>query len=246
MLRNIAIVTALLISLSGCVTPPAVPSEADARSIHSLAIISGLGIALNVQHTGFMVFGNSYTSLTPDWDVDGYVTRSARALLSPKYKIEPVTYDKAVFDEKNTFPPPSWLASLPASDADAFLVFVRARSQDPVLPSNQYVQGLGVYSASVYEVVHAYYTVYLVDAHTHKILAQDDSRTGKGQLFGDPHLPQIVRAHSWINGAGEPHKYPEKADQFTDANKRDLEAELKTLLDASLPYTLGQMGLAPQ
>ena len=245
MLRTVAVIAALLISLSGCATPPTAPSQADVGSIHSIAIISGLGNAFNVQHTGFMVFGNSYTSLTPDWDVDGYVAQKTTALLSPKYQVKPVTYDKAAFDDKNMFEPPSWLNSLPTTDADAFLVFDRARNQDPVVPTNQHPEGLGVYSVSVYEVVHAYYMVYLVDAHTHKILARADGRTGKFQLFGDPGLPQIIRSIS-VLGGGDVRKYPEKADQFTDQNKRDLEAELKSLIDRSLPYTITQMGLASQ
>jgi hypothetical protein len=85
----------LVLLLGGCAGIVAGDPQKKA-GIRTVGIISALSDTFHVHTIGLMVFGNDLKEFPiGSWGMDDLVTGRARALLSKRYDVRPVTYQKA-------------------------------------------------------------------------------------------------------------------------------------------------------
>ena len=162
--RLAAIGCALL--LSACAGMGAVPSE-KVQGIKRVGIISAIGDQFEIRKIGFMVFGNDLVSVPIEWGIDDLVIARARALLSRRFEVRPITYQRSVFASLSGDRALSdaLRASASAQGVDAYVVVTKAVSQFGT--SNQYVAGIGVvgvFNGDTF--AHALYAVSVIDPGT--------------------------------------------------------------------------------
>jgi hypothetical protein len=166
-LLRLAIVGFVLL-LSACAGLGGVPIE-KAQGIRRIGIISAVGDKFDVRKIGFTVFGNDLATVPVAWGIDDLIISRARAILSKRFEVRPVSYQRAAFANSR-----GWGQSLAdtvrssasSEGVDAYVVIMGNVSQYG--SSNQYLAGLGVVTAGVIgseSIVHALYSVTVIDAH---------------------------------------------------------------------------------
>jgi len=139
------------------------------QGIRRIGIISAIGDKFDVRKVGLTVFGNELTAVPiAAWGIDDVVTAKARALLSPRFDVRPVKYQRAAFAgvSNGGSPLSNAVRSSASSDGvDAYVVFMGNVSQFGT--TNQYIGGLGIVTSGLIpqSVVHALYSVTVIDAH---------------------------------------------------------------------------------
>jgi len=233
------------------------PALAD---VHTLGVSSDLGDVAEVKRSGPTIFNYKITQLPiADWALNDLAVRQVEAALAGRYTVRPTQID----DKRFQWTAGNWnirqaVQALPPADVDAYLILLPTNEFLPY-PSKMYFWGPGVFSGRtnvMYSpnwpnhgdaVVHMTYSIYLVRAKTGEIIAQSDGKflsTEKGPSLGAAMLmgaPQpIVGPHL---DTGD-NTWPMTADALSEAQKQVVRHDLETLIQASIPYTLADMGLA--
>jgi hypothetical protein len=161
-------VVAVAVLLSVCAGIGPVPAQT-LQGIRRIGIISAIGEKFDVRKVGLTVFGNELTAVPiAAWGIDDLVTAKARALLSRRFDVRPVKYQRAAFAGISNAGSPlsNAVRSAASSDGvDAYVVLMGNVSQFGT--TNQYVGGLGIVTSGLIpqSVVHALYSVTVIDAH---------------------------------------------------------------------------------
>ncbi len=247
MFRPVSIVfTGMLL----CCSPAHCDDSANAlANIHTVAIVSAIGHTVALQNVGLMVFTNSTDKFDADsWGLDDLVIKDATADLGDRFAVKTVDYDHEAFATQDTswwnassVPVEKLVANLPSRDGiDAFIVIYPVAVQDPILQTNQYMRGLGLYrhvfGFDHMHAAYAFYAVAVVDAHTNKIIADGSGRLGNPALFSPKFPVAFCPETIWS----------ETAAAMSDDQKASLKAAYADLMKASLPWALHSAGLVLQ
>jgi hypothetical protein len=209
-----------------------------------LGIVSAIGDKLYLRKVGVTVFGNEAEEMAVDsWRLDDLMIAKVRAVLSGRFDVRPVTYQRAPFAslaERNEIfarehRPELVRTAVSPQGLDGYLVITKSQSQYG--NTNQTLLGLGVveggsklFGTQLY--AYANYALGMVDGHNWTISEQ-----------AVPFLPP--RSASEIGGiSGRVDKSLWPASPDAAANQR-LKAALAELIDRSLPCGLQRMRLIP-
>jgi len=200
------------------------------QGIRTIGIISILPSTFHVQDIGLTVFGNDLKEFPIGaWGLDDYATGKARTLLSGRYDVRPVTYQRAALA---TVDAPSNLdigekirPYISTQGLDAYVLLVGRGSQ--YMNTNQYVGGFGVVEhMNLNYSLFALYGVKLIDGHDFSFLGTS------GAQGGPPlHGPNRRIDQSW---------WPKALDA---ASNPQLKAAVIELIDQSMPSARGGVQL---
>jgi hypothetical protein len=240
---------AVMLLLLACAACTAIGTEAPKlREFKTVGVISAVGDTLTLTKAGLTGLGKSEQRVysIESWGLDDLIVSRASALLSGRFKVQPVTYKRAAFAtlERNN---PVVVVNLLRKDKikelvrteaasqglDAYVVITKATS----LYGNggRTVGGIGIISHSAllnsYNQIHALYMVRVVDGHEFKVL---DKRSA-------PPLDntELVRL-------GGPSRMADDAFLPTEtgaAGNEKLKAAVTDLVERSLPATLENLRL---
>jgi hypothetical protein len=220
----------LVLVLGGCAGVIAGNPEKRA-GIRTIGIISALDDSFHVQKIGLMVFGNDLKEFPiGSWGMDDLVTGKARSLLSKRYDVRPVTYQRAAIASaqlgrgsfgENIRP------HISTQGLDAYLVLRSNSSQ--YMNTNQTVTGFGILDyASIHYFLFALYYGRLVDGRDFSELDGLNSM----QLFSGP----IRGPHQKVDQSWWP-------TSLAAASNPRLKAGVVDLIDKSLPDMLKRLEL---
>jgi hypothetical protein len=214
-----------------------------AQGIRRIGIISAVGDKFYVRTLGYLVFGNDLATVPISWGIDDLITSRARTILGKRFEVRPVSYQRAAIANSG-----GWGQSLAdtlrssasSNGVDAYVVVLGNVSQ--LGATNQYVGGLGVLTSGVIgreSVVHALYSVTVIDAHQFNQL---------GFAAASP-LDHSLGAALGFVGCGihgpcrkiDPSLVPASSNPAEVAKLRGVVVEL---IEKSLPDTLARVQLA--
>ncbi len=89
-MRRILFAAATVLMLAGCVQTVTPQQTAQ---IKSLAIVTGFGEQIELNHGGLASFASRDTKATVDWQIDRHFRESATALLANRYQMREISYD---------------------------------------------------------------------------------------------------------------------------------------------------------
>jgi len=252
---------ALVVAMSACSAPAwaAAIKPEDRASTHIIGVIVELGEQAEIKTVGVTAFGNTSSELPiGDWGLNDLAQAEVRKVLAGQYVVKPAPVDAATMatirdsvENHKKMPLPRLLQGLPASDIDTYLVLIPMTGSLPS-PSNQSVDGLGVYhqgrlphlgdSTSTNGVVYASFVCFVISAKTTKLIGFAPALTANSdkpfQLLqptpDDPRFP-----YAYISGAG----WQPQAGDLSEGQKAFIKSELSSLLTESIDYTLGKLGL---
>jgi hypothetical protein len=207
------------------------------QGVRRIGIISAVGDKFDVRKVGLTVFGNELTAVPiAPWGIDDLVTAKARVLLSRHFHVRPVTYRRAAFvGIANAGSPLSDAVRSSASSdgVDAYVVFMGNVSQ--LGTTNEYAGGLGIVTSGLIpqSVVHALYSVTVIDAHQFNQIgfasaSRLDQSLGAALGFGECSI------HGPCHKL-EPSMVPASP---TPADVAKLKAIIVQMIEQSLPDTL--------
>lgn len=155
---------------------PAPPNVKPYPDISSVAIVSGIGDAIDFERMATVFVHWNKTLAVPDWQLDALVEKEARELLDKRFTVRDVPIDHAAFaraslldDDGNL--KPTFPGLSPSPNVDAYVAFVKVRTN---IAGKMQGIGLGVLSNPFYETatnVFASYAVAVIDAHTLKLIS---------------------------------------------------------------------------
>jgi hypothetical protein len=195
------------------------------QGIRTIGIISALPSTFRVQNIGLTVFGNDLKEFPIDaWGLDDYATGKARALLTGRYDVRPVTYQRtaiaAAGESLGSGLGERIRPFISTQGLDAYVV-LRGRSSQ-YLSTNQYVGGFGIVEhLSLNYTVFALYGVRLIDGHDFSFLGSGAAPSGV-PVSG----PSLKVDQTW---------WPTSLDA---ASNPRLKAAVIDLVDQSLPTAL--------
>jgi hypothetical protein len=195
------------------------------QAIRTIGIISALPTSFQVQDIGLMVFGNDLKEFPiGSWGLDDYITGKARALLSGRYDVRPVVYQRtAIAAASETLGSSLGEKIRPFVSTQGLNAYVVLRgSSSQYMNTNQYVGGFGIVEhMSLNYFVFALYNLRLLDGHDFSFLG-----AGAGSGGGAVHGPSRKVDQSW---------WPTSLDA---ASNPRLKAAVIELIDQSLPTAL--------
>ena len=169
-----------------------------------------------------------------DWGIDDEIARAITARLRPHYRVQPIAVEHQDFD--------SWTydslarnireLAIPERPVDAYLLVLRDWRHDSIGNTNHQLGGLGLYrrdphgGRSRYAVFAAYRLV-LLDPNSGVVIVSRPALATGGRLPWIPASPSLW-PHDWSN--------PD------DRQRSRLRADLISLIDATLPAALKQIG----
>ena len=219
-----------------------VVTAAKAQGIKRVGIISAIGDQFEIRKIGVMVFGNELASVPIQWGIDDLVTAKARALLSRRFEVRPVSYQRSAFaslsDSEHALSD-ALRASASAQGVDAYVVITRSLNKFGT--TNQYVAGLGIVSGGPLNsdiFAHATYTVTVMDAREFARIS-----------YAAASLPGTSFLSSWGLGGCYLHGPCRKleASAFPTSHDPAQVAKLKSiivdLIEQSLPEALRKVQL---
>jgi hypothetical protein len=122
----VTIAIAVLVGVFAFVGAAAAADDAKHANIKTIGVIAALGDTLYNVRVGSTAFGNARDTMdVADWKLDAFVTAETTQLLSGRFEIKPVTYDRADFTPK----PSEWRGW---SELDVEDVIGRAKPSDGV------------------------------------------------------------------------------------------------------------------
>jgi hypothetical protein len=166
--RLLFAIVGCFVLLGGCAGLGGVPAEA-AQGIRRVGIISAVGEKFDVRKIGLTVFNNELVAVPiAGWGIDDLVTSKARGLLSRRFDVRPVKYQRSAFvgiANSGSALSDAVRSSASSDGVDAYVIVMGNVSQ--VGTSNQYAGGLGTVTSGLISetVVHALYSVTVIDAH---------------------------------------------------------------------------------
>lgn len=220
----------LLLLLGACAGMGAVNPQ-KMQGIRTVGIISALPDVFHVQDIGLTVFGNDLKKFPiGSWGIDDYLTGKARSLLSGRFDVRPVTYQRAAI----VAAAPGWngigekirpYVSTPG--LDAYIVLRGSASR--YMNTNQGLDGFGIVEhMTLNYFLFALYDIRIVDGRDFSVLG--------GSLaympgYEPPAAGPVAGPHQKIDQSW----WPTSLDAA--ANPR-LKAGVIDLIDQSLPNTL--------
>ena len=210
--------------------------------IKTVGVISDVGDKVRLQHIGFTVFTNFVAeSDFPDWTLDAFITAEIETALKARYELHPVTFAKGsiapdlkprLFHDPN--PEDNVRANARPADGqplDAYVVVWP--STRGVIPTNQFVQGVGLLTRSSYAWIYAVVRVSLIDGNTFEEI--------------DTCLLKVPGRTTDDNEMREARDlYVEKSlDEMTPDQRKRFEDGVKGLLHDGLAYCLTDVKLLP-
>ena len=213
-------------------------SPQERHRIKTVAVISAVGHSFLFQHvreTGFEWLGppDSHLLEISDWALDPLVTTKVTTALAKSFAVKPIAFQPADFSSWNYALLRKAAFNLNDDPAiDAYVLILRDWTPDEIGYSNHALGGLGLYRRDgrrAKSAVFASYRIVVVDALKGEIIASHAARLRDGTL---PVIPS------------DPSLWPKTPNDLTDAQRATLAADETKLIDATLPRTLNEMGLA--
>jgi hypothetical protein len=242
----------LLAAVPACSTPSAPP----VAQIRTIGVVSAIGDTVAYQRVG-AVPSHSETTWgdTAAWQLDDYVVETVKAKLASRYTVAPVDADPAALrrprqpDDALAFERgPSVTERLrtalkPATPpVDAYLVIAAESDKDFIGGTNHHLTGLAIYRRAGSGLqVYAVCDLFLVDAHSFKIIASAPLRLERDRMFGGA-VSTTERPYRTLDRSLQ---HDTRWDQFTEADRLVIDVAFKNLLRDSLGYTVQDMKLAP-
>ena len=237
---NRALALFALLLLGACAgTFAGVPPKTE--GIRSGGVISAIGDKFYVHKVGLTVFGNDAKEFPAEsWGIDEAVVGKTRALLSRRFDLRPVTYQRAAFAAATSN---SWNAigdlvrnQVSPQGLDAYVVITKGGSMygrtNQALHGIGLVQGGGVVGRDYYW-IHALYEINVIDGHEFRSLGRSF-----GSLAEEPPLTNMIRGP---NREVEASWWPASLEAGSNPK---LKGGVIDLIDQSLPNTLQRMQLA--
>jgi hypothetical protein len=246
----------LLVLLAACETTPSAPPPGSMEKMHTLGIISSLGVALHYDRVGAGGWDNDFftTPIAP-LGIDPYVVDLATKQLAGRFDVRPVQYNPGDFVGSVTSDTAEAVAarirsSAKPADLDAYLLILPGNSTlkssgNVFDASGQEVSGLGLTRKSWVTNhdywAHALYVVVVVDGHTGKVLSETGAPGGY-QKTGFLEFPAMGGPYLDVDAADWPqdpqHPTPQLVGKLVDET-------LKPLLAQSMGKTLQTAKLIP-
>ena len=173
----------------------------DYGKIHTVAVVSAIGTAINLTTVHFMGPTSKPLSIS-DWAIDQATETVLRKYLSPRFAFKDVAFDRAALASiangrwDNNLAFKAYLRTLPTDGIDAFIV-LRPDQEDetPGAPGLSLTHGSGF--GDTYPVLWANYEIDIVDAHSYELLGKAYSRIalrkGEAPTFAGLVLSTLLR-----------------------------------------------------
>jgi hypothetical protein len=213
------------------------PQQPNVRSIGIIAALGDTCMFERVPNSRFEWIAPPEASFLEisDWGIDDAVTRAIAATLGAHYRVQNIVIEHQDFDTWTYESLAKYIRELPVPEisVDAYLVVLRDWRADEIGGSDHQVAGLGIYRRDMRDGdkrfgVFASWRLVLVDPDSGNVIAS------RPALLADGGLP-------WLPAA--PALWPRTQNDLTDAQRRTLQADFLTLINATLPRTLRQVGL---
>ena len=213
--------------------------------VRTVGVISTIGQAFILQFIGVMRFSNKEKPLPiDDWRIDEHIEARLKSELGGRFTFKPIEYDPRLFAlPKSSIGlisrPTATRAvkDLPDQGVDAFILVTPSWRTDGRFYISALCGGLGIYRLNTghveASVIHAFYQVTVVDAKTRKVLAQRLAEIPEKASFGYAAPARELAPWAW----------EDDPETMMPRRKAHLRAELLSLLDASLDFTLERMGV---
>ncbi|MBV8654377.1 MAG: hypothetical protein JO255_23150 [Alphaproteobacteria bacterium] len=242
---------ALLLAVSACSTSPA-PLVA---RIKTIGVVSAVGDTVAYQRVGAVPSHSETTWGDTSWQLDDYVVETVKAKLASRYTVTPVDADPVSLrrprdaDDALAFERgPSVTQRLRAAlkpgtpPVDAYLVVAAESDKDFIGGTNHRLTGLAIYRRAGSGLqVYAVCDLFLIDAHSFKIIASAPLRLERDRMFGGA-VSTTERPYRTLDRSLQRDT---RWDQFTEADRIVIDVAFKNLLRDSLGYTVQDMKLAP-
>jgi len=203
--------------------------------VKSIAVVSAIGARMDLYQSGNL-FARELESEVPiaDWKLDAEVESDVRAALSPRYQFKSVAVDRDALAKAG------WeldknkdgivVPGLPETgEVDAYLVVLKFVHKSPWKNAVGLWHFAPLLGQSTYAV--ASYIVLLVDAKTHKAIS------------GHIGVMNAKSAHSSPTAKMDDSFWPKDKNPPTPAAMAAVQAQLRLLLQNSIPETLYRMGM---
>ena len=243
--RTLAAAILLLPMLAGCAQFET--GQSKMRAVKTVGIVSAIGDEFSYTKAGLMAGGSADRRVAiASWGLDDLIVRQAAGILSQRFQVRPLTYDRAVFAAAAKTSPITIVnmmsedslkarlrAELSSQPLDAYVVIVKAKS--PFGPSNRTVEGIGALDQGTmvgsYRQIHALYKVRVLDGHSLDVLEERSAAPLDGS---DP--VRLAGPSLSIDQAS----MPVDGDPVRDAKLR---ASVTAMIERSLPLTLRDLRL---
>jgi len=170
-----------------------------------------------------------------DWGIDDSITRAIAAKLGAHHAVQAIAIEHQNFDTWTYSSLMRHIRELPVPETpvDAYLVVLRDWRGDEIGRSDHQLGGLGLYRRDYHNGnprVGAFisWRLVLLEADSGTIIAS------RAALLPNGALPRLAATQAL---------WPPTQNDLSDAQRRELQADFKKLIDASLPPTLRQIGL---
>jgi hypothetical protein len=255
-MKKLLLSLALLLAVSACTASSGPAASPAAPEIKTIGIVSAIGETVIYQRVGGVPSHTETTwGDTLSWQLDDYVAETIKARLAPRYNIAPVDADPAALrrprhaDDALTFEPgPSVADRLRTAlkpgtpPVDAYLVVMAESDKDFIGGTNHRLTGLAIYRRAGSGLqIYAVCNMFLVDAHSFKIIASAPLRLERDRMFGGA-VSTVERPYRPLDRSLQRDT---RWDQFTETDRILIDVAFKNLLRDTLEYTLRDMKLAP-
>jgi hypothetical protein len=235
----------LLVLLGACAAVDASPPKLDA--VKTIGVVSAIGNELTLTKAGLTGFENRTQSFSIEsWGIDDLIVSRANALLSRRFEVHPVIYQRATFaavEGDSTITVVNLLRDdpikklIPAEVSplglDAYVIITKAKSKYG--STSRTVAGFGIINHSAvfgsYAQIHALYVVRVIDGHEFNLIEKRSaSPLNNTEMF------RLAGPSRLVDGSFLP--------TANDAAQNEpLKAGITDLIERSLPTTLQDLGL---
>ncbi len=203
--------------------------------IKTVAVISAVGDALDMNHRAPFFVHTEGSAPIADWNIDATIESDIRAALDPRFTVKPAVADRAkianmriAIDQAGINTPIDGLT--PSNDVDLYIVVLKRSAQLGL----DTVSGLGIGHVASFSdertSAFAYYEIAAIDPHTLKPVLLVAGRASPAQPMQIP-----IR---YLNNSAWPATQPLSPDQAQTVRQL-----LTDMMADSIPETLLHMGL---
>jgi hypothetical protein len=208
------------------------------RNYKTVAIASGVGDILDLEHVGDAPpTQGGHTIPISDWLLDNRMEENARAVLAGKYVVRTAPVDHLAFgnariwDEQGRYSP-SFPGIGPLPDTDLYVVMVKLSQKVP--PTLEHGTGVGVFHLNLGGITtsaFANYAVAVLDAHTMKVLIARPAILAPNKASDSP-IQQLSNSD-----------WPAAPTEMMPSQATDIRAAFSALLDNSENETISRLGI---
>lgn len=218
---------------------PIPPDQSPYKTYRNVAVVSGLGSKLNVEHAGYSILSHdTYPAMDTNWDLDTLLEKRAGAALAKHFNIVTADVDRAAFsktvlrNEDHKWVPAIYgLPNTP--DIDLYVLLVPVK--EPIWGRYE-TAGPGLFNKTGLDpeetFIYAHYAIAAVDARTMKLVMGRIATMDPTHANKDVH--EAKDKSFWSDA---------KPPEFTDAQKDDIKNSMYSLLNDSADETLLDLGL---